>query len=338
MFDLTRRHAIKLLGSAAALVTLPLQKALALTRLPLHEEAKRAAAGLTPSVLDRELDGVYAKIFARKKSTMHIERVAHVRYLGLGQLAGRDVRVADGHTFDNAWGQRWIYNFSPNEASFAFSVVEDDDPRAGIPNSDRPPSIMGLAHLRQGHQPVPWRRSDLRLALKTLVGQFRDLREQDAAAIFNKARTYDPSIGGDGVAMVSSHHPVEDGTWSNAFHGELTPSAVEAAMKQIRTEWVDDANLKLNSRGVLLVVPSALAEAASSIDFPHVVWDQLTDPTAWFMVTTNAQVGLPWFERHPLELDVWRDLISDVVLVKGYERRCFGCSDPRAVLGAFPRV
>lgn len=79
-----------------------------------------------------------------------------------------------------------------------------------------------------------------------------------------------------------------------------------------------------------------LAKVAATIDFPHVVWEQLSDQNAWFIVTNTAGNGLPWFERDPLELHVWQDHVTNTVLVKGYERRTFGCSDPRAVLGSFP--
>lgn len=334
MVDLTRRNALKLLGSAAALVAVPIQGALALTRRPLHDEVKRAVARYTPTRLNAELEGVYSKVFRRQKSTMQVEQVAHVTYMDLGQLSGRKVSVTDG-PFDNFAGQRWIYNFSTYEVGLAFSVVENDDPRAGIPNSDRAPSILGMAHLRQGEPTIPWRRCDLHLALKTMISHFRDMREENAADIFNKARTYDASIAGDGCPMVSTHHPVDGATWSNAFHEALTPASFLRAMQHIRTSWVDERNLKILGRGKLLVVPPNLADMAATIDFPHVVWDRLADPHAWFIVTHNDS-GLPWFERYGLELEVWQDHAANTVMVKGYERRCFGCSDPRAVLGAFP--
>lgn len=157
MFDLTRRNALKLMGSAAALVAVPFHKAAALIHRSLHEDVQRTVSRWTPAVLDRELEGVYSKIFARKKSTMQVEQVAHVKYLSLAQMNKfrNAVNVSDGSPFDNGMSPRFIYNFSTYEVGLAFAVVEDDDPRAGVVGSDREPSIVGIVHVRQGEPTTP---------------------------------------------------------------------------------------------------------------------------------------------------------------------------------------
>lgn len=332
MFDLTRRHAIKLLGSAAALVGLPFHKALgAAATASLHDAVKNRVTALSKGEIAHRLHGAYYRIFQIHKSTMQVERVAHVAYMGL-HAPNRKLIVRD--TFDKPDTDRWVYNFETYEMGLGFAVVEDNDPRAGIVGSDREPTLLGMQALRHNVENVPWRRSDVPAALNKLLQRFRDQREQDAAAILNNALTYDTSVVGDGKPLVSASHPHDSGMWANRFDKHLSASSLNEALAHIEREWVDEHGTKITGKGRLLIVPTALAETAATLDFPHLVWDALTNPNAWFVVTANQ--GLVWFERDPLELDTWHDVERDMVMVKGYERRCFGCSDPRAVLGAFP--
>lgn len=307
---ITRRLALSLIGAFTAFMVAPLKKVAAVSAPSLLKTVEAEVAKLSPADIKAALDGVYAKIFERKKATVQIETVAHVSF-----AARPDDR-------------RLMWNFEPKRYNLGFEVVGDDDPRAGQK------TVNGAA---------PWRLSELPRALKTLLVSMRQQRETDAALILNQSETYDPTVSGDGRPLVSGWHPHSEGHWANAFyagehagviHMDLNQQTLKKALERIENEWVDNNNLKIVAKGRLLVVPPALANVAAKMDFPYVVWDYLEDRFAWFVLTSVD--GFVWFEREPCVLDVWYDNTRDLVLVSAYERRCFGCHDPRAVFGSLP--
>lgn len=323
MIDLTRRDAVKIMGATIAAVPLyPVEASAAeLVSSSLKDMAKQIAA----EVSDFErlkappiLKGIHDEIFHRRQSTMAVEQVAHMR-------------IPLSEDFDNAAGQRMVFNFEPSERGVFFHVVRDDDARNAI----------------NGGKVV--RMKDLNSALVAIARAHQQIREMDAAALFNKARTYDASVGGDGVSVCSTNHPCATGVWSNTFEiqMDLNPQTLTAALRHTRDKAVDDGGLRILLNGHKLLVPPALlsdAEAAlaglDQKEFPNmsvepITWDYLTNERAWF-VLTDVNFGLMWFERMPFSLECQVDWVTDSVIVHSYERRVFGCADPRAVFGAFP--
>ena len=59
----------------------------------------------------------YKKVFTSTTSTQMIERTAHMAYMGLAQM-----KQEGGATgFDNAAGQRWVYNAETYEVGLALN-------------------------------------------------------------------------------------------------------------------------------------------------------------------------------------------------------------------------
>lgn len=323
MIDLTRRDAVKIMGATIAAVPLyPVEASAAeLVSSSLKDMAKQIAA----EVSDFErlkappiLKGIHDEIFHRRQSTMAVEQVAHMR-------------IPLSEDFDNAAGQRMVFSFEPSERGVFFHVVRDDDPRKVI----------------NGGEVV--RMKDLGSALVAATQTHQQMREIDAAALFNAAQTYDASVGGDGVSVCSTNHPCATGVWANTFvtQLDLNPQTLTAALRHIRDKAVDDGGLRILLNGRKLLVPPALLSDAETAlagldqkEFPNmsvepITWDHLTSKSSWF-VLTDVNFGLMWFERMPFSLECQVDWVTDSVIVHSYERRVFGCADPRAVFGAFP--
>lgn len=323
MNETTRRQTIKLLAGAAAGAIVPCEFAAAENVAPpsgpLAGQITKAIEAFTANEAEGLLKGDYARIFKRTLSTQAIERVAHVNFT----------------KFDEDAGQRFIWNFEPQEYALGFNMVADDDPRVG----------------KDGFV----RAAELPIYLKALTTSIKTLREVDAANILNGAAVYDPRVGGDGVAVCSNRHPCLDrwpdfSTWSNLVEAELTPKSLETALAHIQASWVDQQNLRISAHGRRLIVPVTLAASAkgvvASVDrerFPWfnpepIVWDYLQNGRYsgrnWFIQTTVD--GLTWFERRPFAINFEFDHNADCYVIAASERRIFGCSDPRAVLGAFP--
>lgn len=325
MIDITRRNAVKIMGATIAAV--PLYPVEASEVEKASTSLKDWAEQIAAEVSDFErlkapplLKGIHDEIFHRRQSTMAVEQVAHMRIPSLRN---------DG--FDDVPGQRFVFSFEPNERGVFFHVVRDDDARNAI----------------NGGKVV--RMKDLNSALVAVARTHQQIREIDAASLFNKARTYDASVGGDGVSVCSTNHPCATGVWANTFatQQDLNPQSLAAALRHIRGKAVDDRGLRIMLDGRKLLAPPALlsdAEAALAgldqkeflgMSVVPVVWDYLTNERAWF-VLTGVNFGLMWFERMPFSLECQVDWVTDSVIVHSYERRVFGCADPRAVFGAFP--
>lgn len=326
MTDITRRDAVKILG--ATIIAAPLypmteagaeEKASPSTQ-HLLTELRKQASDFERLEAPTLLDGTYSKLFQLMPTSQQMERVARVR-----------MAIYNPTDFDNVAGQRFVWNFEPHERGFFFHVVHNDDPRTHI-NGTR------VARLADVHD-----------ALVNIAKMHQAEREQDAASVFNKATWYDPSVAGDGVSLCSHNHPCDLGVWSNRLDPDmpLDGTSLTLALNHIHTKSVDDANLKILNEGVRLIVPTNLKDAASralaDIDherFPRierepVVWDRLINDRNWF-VQTAVGMGLVHFERHPFTLNCEADMLTDSVIVHSYERRIFGCPDPRAVLGSLP--
>lgn len=274
----------------------------------------------------------YKKVFKTKQSTMTVERKAQMAYLSYAQLKNE----GGATQFDNAAGQRFVFNAETFEVGLGYAITRKAI-RDNLYKSEFKPTALGLAK------------------------SFKEFWEYQAFNVFNQGTTYDTNIGGDGVALFSTSHPVDQATWANTFASQLdlNESSLLQACINIRTNWVDERNLKIKGRPRSdgLMIPVALIPVAERLTKTelrpgtanndvnairgmeggvrdYMAIDYLTSSTAWFVLTEND--GLIFWERDPFETDMWVDNITDNLLVKGYQRAQPTYDDPRCAWGSFP--
>ena len=273
----------------------------------------------------------YDKIFTKHDSKLALERTAEMRYLGLAQL-----KTEGGQTsFDNSAGERYVFNQEHTEIALGYAITR----KAIDDNLYKPqfhPSNLGL------------------------IESFQQTKEIYGANILNTATTYNSSVGGDGVALCSSSHPIDGGTVANTptVQVDLNEATLLNAMIAIRTGFKDQAGLKVFARGRKLIVPpqlepiairltktelrpgtadndvNAILTTAGGLSEGYLVNDFLTSAYAWFLLTNID--GLSYMERIGFETDMQVDFVTDNLLVKGYERYSFGYYNWRSIYGSFP--
>ena len=273
----------------------------------------------------------YDKIFTKHDSKMALERTAEMRFLGLAQLKTEGGQTA----FDNGAGERYVYNQEHTEIALGYAITRkaiDDN----LYKTQFMPSNLGL------------------------IESFQQTKEIYGANVLNTATTYNASVGGDGKALIASDHPIDGGTVSNrpAVYVDLNEASLLNAMISIRTNFKDQAGLKVFARGRRLVVPAALEPTAirltktelrpgtadndvnaimmtaGGLPEGYMVNDFLTSSRAWFLLTNID--GLSYMERVKFETDMQVDFVTDNLLVKGYERYSFGYYNWRSIFGSFP--
>ena len=273
----------------------------------------------------------YDKIFTKHDSKMALERTAEMRFLGLAQLKTEGGQTA----FDNAAGERYVYNQEHTEIALGYAITRkaiDDN----LYKTQFMPSNLGL------------------------IESFQQTKEIYGANVLNTATTYNASVGGDGVSLVNANHPIDGGVVSNtpAVQVDLNEASLLNGMIAIRTNFKDQAGLKVFARGRRLVVPPALEPVAirltktelrpgsadndvnaimmtaGGLPEGYMVNDFLTSSRAWFLLTNID--GLSYMERVKFESDLQVDFVTDNLLVKGYERYSFGYYNWRSIFGSFP--
>jgi len=165
-------------------------------------------------------------------------------------------------------------------------------------------------------------------------------------------------VGGDGVSLFSTAHPlVSGGTNSNtpSTAADLNETSLEAAVIQI-AGWTDERGLLIAAKPKKLIVPPALMFVATrlletelrvstadndinalknngSIPGGYTVNHFLTDTNAWFL-TTDVPNGMKHFVRTPLQNSMDGDFDTGNVRYKSRERYSFGWSDPLGMYGS----
>ncbi len=271
------------------------------------------------------------KIYTTHNSSMALERTAEMRYLGLAQLKTEGGQTA----FDNGAGERYVYNQEHNEVGLGYAMTRkaiDDN----LYKTQFKPSNLGL------------------------VESFSQTKETYGAAILNNATTYNTAVGGDGVALCSASHPIDGSTWANrpSIDVDLNEASLLAAMIQVRTNFKDQAGLKMYARARKLLIPpyqeptairllktelrpgtanndvNAILTTSGGLPEAWMTNDYLTSNYAWFLLTNID--GLAYMNRISFETDMQVDFVTDNLLVKAYERYSFGYYNPRAIWGSFP--
>ena len=278
-----------------------------------------------------QIPSQYDKIFTKHDSKMALERTAEMRYLGLAQLKTEGGQTA----FDNSAGERYIYNQEHTEIALGYAITRkavDDN----LYKTQFMPSNLGL------------------------MESFQQTKEIYGANVLNTSTTYNASVGGDGVSLVNYSHPIDGGTVANtpAVQVDLNESSLLNGMIAIRTNFKDQAGLKVFARGRRLIVPPALEPTAirltktelrpgtanndvnaimmtaGGLPEGYFVNDFLTSTRAWFLLTNID--GLSYMERIKFETDMQVDFVTDNLLVKGYERYSFGYYNWRSIYGSLP--
>ena len=273
----------------------------------------------------------YDKIFTKHESKMALERTAEMRYLGLAQLKTEGGQTA----FDSNAGERFVWNQEHTEIALGYAITRkaiDDN----LYKTQFMPSNLGL------------------------VESFQQTKEIYGANILNTATTYNSAVGGDGVALCSTAHPIDGGTVANTptTQVDLNEATLLNAMIAIRANFKDQAGLKIFARGRKLIIPpqlepvairltktelrpgtadndvNAIMMTAGGLSEGYLVNDFLTSSYAWFLLTNID--GLAYMERIKFETDMQVDVVTDNLLVKGYERYSFGYYNWRAIYGSFP--
>ena len=278
-----------------------------------------------------QIPSQYDKIFTKHDSKMALERTAEMRYLGLAQL-----KTEGGQTsFDSGAGERFVYNQEHTEIALGYAITRkaiDDN----LYKTQFTPSNLGL------------------------VESFQQTKEIYGANLLNTATTYNAAVGGDGVALCSTAHPIDGGSVANTptTQVDLNEATLLNAMIAIRTNFRDQAGLKVFARGRKLIIPPALEPVAirllktelrpgtadndvnaimttaGGLPEGYLVNDFLTSSYAWFLLTNID--GLAYMERVKFETDMQVDFVTDNLLVKGYERYSFGYYNWRSIYGSFP--
>jgi len=273
----------------------------------------------------------YDKIFTKHDSKLALERTAELRFLGLAQL-----KTEGGQTsFDSGAGERFVYNQEHTEIGLGYAITRkaiDDN----IYKTQFHPSNLGL------------------------VEAFQQTKEIYGASVLNNAQTYNAAVGGDGVSLCSTSHPIDGGSVANtpSTQVDLNEATLLNAMIAVRTNFRDQAGLKVFARARKLIVPpqlepvairltktelrpgtadndvNAILTTAGGLSEGYMVNDFLTSSYAWFLLTNID--GLSYMERVRFETDMQVDFVTDNLLVKGYERYSFGYYNWRSIYGSFP--
>ena len=273
----------------------------------------------------------WPKIFRQTDSNMALERRTSVRFLGLAQLKQEGAPTS----FDNNAGQRYTYNAEHFEIGLGYAITRkaiDDN----LYKSEFGPSNDGL------------------------MESFKETEEIYAANVLNQATTFNQNIGGDGVSLISASHPIDTGTISNTASPDvdLNETSLLNALISVRSNWRDNAGLKIHARGRKVIAPTQLEPVCirlfrselrpgtadndvnavlgmnDSLREGYMIFDYLTSSYAWFVLTNHD--GLVFFNRKPFEMDMSVEFTTDNLLVKGYQRYVPTYYDWRAIWGTFP--
>ncbi len=192
-------------------------------------------------------------------------------------------------------------------------------------------------------------------AVQALAFSLRQTKETVAALKYDRA--FNPSfVGGDGVEMCATDHPLDaGGTEQNepTNASDLSEASLEQGHIDVKA-FVNDAGLKIAAQVGTLIIPDELEfeahrilkstlqnETANNADNALralgivkkiVVNTYLTDTDAWFL-RTNVP-GLKLFMRREAQFENDSDFDTENVRMKGTERYVFGHDDFRSIYGS----
>jgi len=222
--------------------------------------------------------------------------------------------------------QRYIYNVYGLAFALTKVLVEDGD------------------HIRIGQ-----------VYAKHLAQSLIETKETLSANVLNRA--FNSSyVGGDGVSLINSAHPIVNGSFSNILStaANLSQTSLEQMLIQIR-QAVDNNGKKIRLVPRQLVVApgnifqaevllkSVLRSGTTNNDINPVksiglldegaaILSRLTNANAWW-VQTDAPEGMKLLMRRALEKTMEGDFETDSMRYKATERYQVGWTDPRGMFG-----
>lgn len=182
-----------------------------------------------------------------------------------------------------------------------------------------------------------------------------ETKETLGANILNRAFS-GSYVGGDGVSLVATNHPIAQGTFSNQLSvaAALSQTSLEQMLIQIRNA-VDNNGKRIRLTPTQIVtgpsnvfqaevlLKSVLRAGTADNDINPVKsmgllakgqanLSRITSTTAWW-VQTDAPEGMKLAMRRKLEKSMEGDFETDSMRYKSTERYTFGWTDPRGVFG-----
>jgi hypothetical protein len=190
---------------------------------------------------------------------------------------------------------------------------------------------------------------------KHLAQSLVETKELLCANILNRA--FNSSyVGGDGVSLINTAHPIASGSFSNqlATAAALSQTSLEQMLIQIR-QAVDNNGKKIRLQPLKIVVApgnvfqaevllkSVLRTGTANNDINPIksigllpegasVISRLTSSTNWW-IQTDAPEGMKLLMRRALEKTMEGDFETDSMRYKATERYIPGWTDPRAMYG-----
>ena len=190
---------------------------------------------------------------------------------------------------------------------------------------------------------------------KHLAQSLVETKELLCANVLNRA--FNSSyVGGDGVSLINTAHPIAVGTFSNQLNtaAALSQTSLEQMLIQMRLA-VDNNGKKIRLQPLKLVVApgnvfqaevllkSVLRTGTANNDINPIksigllpegatVISRLTSSTNWW-VQSDAPEGMKLLMRRALEKTMEGDFETDSMRYKATERYQVGFTDPRAMYG-----
>ena len=285
--------------------------------------------GLNSVFGDYELyQGQWRDIFETHTSDKAVEYDVEMRFLGLASLKQEGASVA----YDSGMGQRYTSAYLHRYVGLGFLVTRQAQ-KDNLYTSQFP---------RQAK------------ALKKSFGQTKDTL---GAAVINNMTDGTNYPGGDNVALLSTAHPIDTGTYANRAtnHADINEASLEDAFITIQG-FRDQAGLTCATKARKLIVPRQsqfivkrllgnewqpdsanrnvnAIQAMNMLPEGFSVNQFFTDTDAW-IIKTDADDGFKYFQREAFETTMYTDPDNDNLKVKGIERYSFGWSNPRCVWGS----
>jgi len=190
---------------------------------------------------------------------------------------------------------------------------------------------------------------------KHLAQSLVETKELLCANVLNRA--FNSSyVGGDGVSLINTAHPIAAGTFSNQLNtaAALSQTSLEQMLIQMRLA-VDNNGKKIRLQPLKLVVApgnvfqaevllkSVLRTGTANNDINPIksigllpegasVISRLTSATNWW-IQSDAPEGMKLLMRRALEKTMEGDFETDSMRYKATERYQVGWTDPRAMWG-----
>lgn len=272
----------------------------------------------------------WTQIFERNSSELAYEREVEMRMLPLASIRSEGAATAYADMAEHA-----VYVYRHIQPALGFVITRNA--------------------LRDNQY-----KSQFNPGVKALRRSMLQTKETYGAAVLNNAQdTTGVYYGGDGVALLSTAHPIFNGTVGNTptvqaqlsetalndayvgvgnfrdAAGMRTPMKLRKLVTGLQNAWVAERLLQSTLRVGTADNDINVIKSSGAIPEGVVINHYLTNTSAWY-VLTDCDNGLKYFQRDPLESDIIVDFDTDNLKVKATERWSFGWSNWRAIWGCMP--